>query len=199
MDRLEQIGLEVLNTSLLEWIAVLSSLFYIVFIARKNMIAWLFALIGSSIYVYLCFINQFYLETILQLFYVSMAIIGWLLWNKKQEIPFRIIQWKGKQHMVNILISGIVTLILGNFFEVYTDQALPYLDAFITVFSLSATFMVAYKVLENWLYWIVIDIVSMPLYAYRDLNLTVVLFGIYTIVAIVGFVRWRRTFKLQTQ
>ena len=199
MVRLEQIGLEVLNTSLLEWIAVLSSLFYIVFIARKNMIAWLFALIGSSIYVYLCFINQFYLETILQLFYVSMAIIGWLLWNKKQEIPFRIIQWKGKQHMVNILISGIVTLILGNFFEVYTDQALPYLDAFITVFSLSATFMVAYKVLENWLYWIVIDIVSMPLYAYRDLNLTVVLFGIYTIVAIVGFVRWRRTFKLQTQ
>ena len=111
MVRLEQIGLEVLNTSLLEWIAVLSSLFYIVFIARKNMIAWLFALIGSSIYVYLCFINQFYLETILQLFYVSMAIIGWLLWNKKQEIPFRIIQWKGKQHMVNILISGIVTLI----------------------------------------------------------------------------------------
>jgi nicotinamide mononucleotide transporter len=199
MDRLEQIGLEVLNTSLLEWIAVLSSLFYIVFIARKNSVAWFFAFVGSSIYVYLCFISQFYLETILQLFYVSMAIIGWLLWNKKQEIPFKIIQWRGKQHMVNILISSILTLLLGNFFQVYTDQALPYLDAFTTVFSISATFMVAYKVLENWLYWIVIDIVSMPLYAYRDLNLTVVLFGIYTIVAIFGFVRWRRTFKLQVQ
>jgi nicotinamide mononucleotide transporter len=199
MDKLEQIGLEILNTSLLEWIAVLSSLFYIIFIARKNSVAWFFALVGSSIYVYLCFISQFYLETILQLFYVSMAIIGWLLWNKKQEISFNIIQWKGKQHMVNILISSILTLILGNFFQVYTDQALPYLDAFTTVFSISATFMVAYKVLENWLYWIVIDIASMPLYAYRDLNLTVVLFGIYTIVAIVGFVRWRRTFKLQAQ
>jgi nicotinamide mononucleotide transporter len=199
MGKIEQIGLEILNTSLLEWIAVLSSLFYIVFIARKNSRAWFFALVGSSIYVYLCFISQFYLETILQLFYVSMAIIGWLLWNKKQEIPFKIIQWKGKQHMVNILISSILTLILGNFFQVYTDQALPYLDAFTTVFSISATFMVAYKVLENWLYWIVIDIASMPLYAYRDLNLTVVLFGIYTIVAIVGFVRWRRTFKLQVQ
>jgi nicotinamide mononucleotide transporter len=101
--------------------------------------------------------------------------------------------------MVNILISSILTLILGNFFQVYTYQALPYLDAFTTVFSISATLMVAYKVLENWLYWIVIDIASMPLYAYRDLNLTVVLFGIYTIVAIVGFVRWRRTFKLQAQ
>jgi nicotinamide mononucleotide transporter len=199
MGKLEQIGLEILNTSLLEWIAVLSSLFYIVFIARKNSRAWFFALVSSSIYVYLCFISQFYLETILQLFYVSMAIIGWLLWNKKQEIPFKIIQWKGKQHIVNILISSILTLILGNFFQVYTDQALPYLDAFTTVFSISATFMVAYKVLENWLYWIVIDIASMPLYAYRDLNLTVVLFGIYTIVAIVGFVRWRRTFKLQVQ
>lgn len=199
MGKIEQIGLEILNTSLLEWIAVLSSLFYIVFIARKNSRAWFFALVGSSIYVYLCFISQFYLETILQLFYVSMAIIGWLLWNKKQEIPFKIIQWKGKQHMVNILISSILTLILGNFFQVYTDQALPYLDAFTTVFSISATFMVAYKVLENWLYWIVIDLASMPLYAYRDLNLTVFLFGIYTIVAIVGFVRWRRTFKLQVQ
>lgn len=199
MGKIEQIGLEILNTSLLEWIAVLSSLFYIVFIARKNSRAWFFALVGSSIYVYLCFISQFYLETILQLFYVSMAIIGWLLWNKRQEIPFKIIQWKGKQHMVNILISSIITLLLGNFFQVYTDQALPYLDAFTTVFSISATFMVAYKVLENWLYWIVIDIASMPLYAYRDLNLTVALFGIYTIVAIVGFVRWRRTFKLQVQ
>jgi nicotinamide mononucleotide transporter len=199
MGKLEQIGLEILNTSLLEWIAVLSSVFYIVLIARKNSLAWFFALVGSIIYVYLCFISQFYLETILQLFYVSMAIIGWLLWNKKQEIPFKIIQWKGKQHLVNILISSILTLILGNFFQVYTDQALPYLDAFTTVFSISATLMVACKVLENWLYWIVIDIASMPLYAYRDLNLTVVLFGIYTIVAIVGFVRWRRTFKLQAQ
>ena len=199
MGKLEQIGLEILNTSLLEWIAVLSSLFYIVFIARKNSRAWFFALVGSSIYVYLCFISQFYLETILQVFYAGMAIIGWLLWNKKQEIPFNIIQWRGKQHMVNILISSILTLLLGNFFEVYTDQALPYLDAFTTVFSISTTFMVAYKVLENWLYWIVINIVSMPLYAYRDLNLTVLLFGIYTIVSIIGFVRWRRTFKLQAQ
>jgi len=199
MGKLEQIGLEILNTSLLEWIAVLSSLFYIVFIARKNSRAWFFALVGSSIYVYLCFISQFYLETILQVFYAGMAIIGWLLWNKKQEIPFNIIQWRGKQHMVNILISSILTLLLGNFFEVYTDQALPYLDAFTTVFSISATFMVAYKVLENWLYWIVINIVSMPLYAYRDLNLTVLLFGIYTIVSIIGFVRWRRAFKLQAQ
>lgn len=199
MDRLEQIGLEVLNTSLLEWIAVLSSLFYIVFIARKKLIAWLFAIIASGIYVYLCFISQFYLETILQFFYVVMAIIGFLLWNKKEETPFKIIQWKAKQHLVNIILSGILTLILGNFFDVYTDQALPYLDAFTTVFSISATFMVAYKVLENWLYWIIIDLVSMPLYAYRDLNLTVVLFGIYTLVAIVGFERWRRTFKLQVQ
>jgi len=197
MDRLEQIGLEVLNTSLLEWIAVLSSLLYIVFIARKKVIAWLFALIGSGIYVYLCFISQFYLETVLQFFYVVMAIIGFLLWKKKEEIPFRIIQWKAKQHLVNVLISSILTLLLGNFFDVYTDQALPYLDAFTTVFSISTTFMVAFKVLENWLYWIIIDIVSMPLYAYRDLNLTVVLFGIYTLVAIVGFVRWRKTYQSQ--
>ena len=88
-------------------------------------------------------------------------------------------------------------LLFGYIFDQYSNQANPYLDAFTTIFSLMATFMVAKKVLENWIYWIVIDLLSIQLYAHRDLNLTAVLFALYTVIAVVGYFRWRKAFRLQ--
>jgi nicotinamide mononucleotide transporter len=86
---------------------------------------------------------------------------------------------------------------LGYIFDSYTNQENPYTDAFSTVFSLAATFMVTKKVLENWIYWIVIDAVCIYLFASRGLFLTSILFFFYTIIAVFGFVQWRRQFKLQ--
>jgi nicotinamide mononucleotide transporter len=99
--------------------------------------------------------------------------------------------------LINIVISTLLTVLLGFIFSAFTSQQLPYLDAFTTVFSIGATFMVTQKVLENWMYWIVIDLLSIHLYAHRDLNLTAVLFALYTIIAVVGYFRWRKAFRLQ--
>lgn len=98
-------------------------------------------------------------------------------------------------HFINILVSGVVAFILGYIFDHYTKQANPYVDAFTTCYSLSATFMVTRKILGNWIYWIVIDLVSIYLYAQRDYNLTAVQYGIFTILAIIGFVAWRNEYK----
>ena len=88
---------------------------------------------------------------------------------------------------------------MGYLFSVYTDQANPYVDASTTVFSLVATFMVTKKVLENWVYWIIIDAVSVYLYFSRDLHLTAVLFVIFTLLAITGYVSWNKTMKTAQQ
>jgi nicotinamide mononucleotide transporter len=197
MYRIEQITLEILNTSLMEWIAVVASLIYVVLMARKKISAWFFAAIGSGVYVYLCFNNQLYLEMILQLFYVAMAVWGFINWRKTQYDDQFIRRWKLSAHGLNILISFALAWILGFIADQYTDQAMPYLDAFTTVFSLAATFMVTQKVLENWIYWIVIDIASVFLYESKELNLTAALFVFYAFVSVIGFFSWLKAYKKQ--
>lgn len=185
------------STTWIEWTGVLSGLLYVIFIANKRQIAWLFAIIGSFIYIYLCYISQYYLETFLQFFYLIMGVWGWVTWNRTKSENNFLSRWKLSNHLLNIGISALVTLILGYYFETYTNQSRPYLDAFTTVFSLAATFMVTQKVLENWLYWIVIDLVSIQLYLYKGYALTAVLMLVYTILAIYGYLQWRKAFKLQ--
>lgn len=186
-------------TSIVEWLAVASNILYVILAAKRLILCWFFAFIGSALFVYLCFIGELYIESILQLFYVAMAIVGWVTWNhaKTEEVTLK--KWEVKKHLINILASGFVAVVLGYLFDTYTNQANPYVDAFTTVYSLAATFMVTQKIVENWLYWIVIDLVSIYLYAQRDYNLTAVQYILFTVLAVFGFVAWQKAYKKQVQ
>ena len=187
----------ILATSIIEWLAVVSSVIYVILAAKRLIICWIFAFIGSALFVYLCYIGELYIESILQFFYVVMAVVGWMSWKKSESENSSIIKWGMNYHFLNIVISGFIAFILGYVFDNYTNQANPYVDAFTTCYSLSATFMVTRKILGNWIYWIVIDLVSIYLYAQRDYNLTAVQYGLFTILAVFGFIAWRKEYKLQ--
>ena len=184
-------------TSIIEWLAVLSSLTYVVLAAKRMLICWWFAFIGSSLFVYLCYVGHLYIESILQLFYVVMAVVGWFSWKLSKADDVEIKTWSFKNHVLNIVVSGFVALLLGFIFDQYTLQANPYVDAFTTCYSLSATFMVTRKIMGNWIYWIVIDLVSIYLYAQQDYYLTAVQYGIFTLLAIYGFMAWKKEYKRQ--
>jgi len=94
------------------------------------------------------------------------------------------------KHLLILLIGALLTFLMGFYFTIYTNAAMPLVDSFTTVFSVFATYMVTKKVLGNWLYWIVIDAVSVYLYFSRDLHLTSLLFMGYTIIAIFGYFSW---------
>jgi nicotinamide mononucleotide transporter len=184
-------------TSIIEWLAVAASITYVILAIKESILCWLFAFIGSVLYVYLCYVGDLYIESMLQLFYVAMAVVGWLSWQKTISDTSPIKKWHINHHLLNIIISGAVAIILGYIFDKYTAQANPYVDAFTTCYSLSATFMVAHKVLGNWIYWIVIDLVSIYLYAQRDYHLTAVQYGLFTILAVFGFMAWLKEYKAQ--
>ena len=186
-------------TSSIEWLAVISSIIYVILAAKRLILCWLFAFIGSVLFVYLCFIGNLYIESVLQLFYVAMAVVGWLTWRNSNSDTFLIKKWKLNNHILNIVLSGVLALIIGYIFEQYTQQANPYVDAFTTCYSLSATYMVTRKIIGNWIYWIVIDLVSIYLYAQRDYYLTAVQYGLFTILAVYGYMVWRKEYKLQKQ
>jgi nicotinamide mononucleotide transporter len=185
------------TTSLIEWLAVAANIAYVILAAKRLIICWLFAFIASALFVYLCYIGDLYIESLLQFFYVVMAVIGWITWEKSKSNNANIQQWGFKNHLLNIVISGVIAIILGYIFDTYTRQANPYIDAFTTCYSLAATFMVTRKILGNWIYWIVIDLVSIYLYAQRDYNLTAVQYGLFTILAMYGFMAWRKDYKYQ--
>ena len=177
----------------LESIAVLFSILYVILVARENIWCWAAAIISVSLYIFICYEAKLYAETVLQVFYLILAVVGYFLWKEipnKQQLDIK--ELSIGNHAL-ILISGIVfTLILGYILTIYTQAKLPLLDSFTTVFSIIATFMVIKKILENWLYFIAIDLVSIYLYNSRDLQQTAMLFALYTIIACIGYYNWIR-------
>ena len=186
-----------IDTSGLEWAAVLIGTFYVILIAKKNRWGWWFAMVSTTIFIYLTYHADLFIESWLQVFYFFMAIYGWMLWNKTSSAARLIIRWPLKYHLINIAASTLVVIVLGYFMSIYTKQESPYLDAFTTVFSLAATFMAAQRVLENWLYWIAIDAALIFLYAGRGFYLTGFHYLVYTIIATFAFFSWYKMFKAQ--
>ena len=189
----------VVVTSFIEWIAVISSILYVILAANRLILCWIFAFIASLLFVYLCYIGQLYVEAILQLFYVVMAIVGWFSWKSLSSDQLEIKKWKSYKHAIAILSSTLAALVIGFTFHKFTNQAHPYIDAFTTCFSLGATYMVTQKILGNWVYWILIDLASIYLYAERAYYLTAFQYALFTILAIYGFISWKNQYKQQNK
>jgi len=181
------------NWSIIESVAVLFSILYVILAAKENIWCWAAAIISVSLYVYIFYTVQLYPETGLQIFYFIMAIVGYYMWNKHDKE--RIKEWSETKHLLIILFGAIFTFFMGFYFSTYTDSQMPIIDSFTTVFSIIATYMVIKKVLRNWLYWIVIDAVSVYIYFNRDLHLTSLLFVAYTIIAVFGYFAWMKRMK----
>ena len=177
----------------LESIAVLFSILYVILVARENIWCWAAAIISVSLYIFICYEAKLYAETGLQFFYLIMAVIGFLFWkvsaDKKQ---LNIKELSIGNHALILFVGIVFTLVLGFILTIYTQAKLPLLDSFTTVFSIIATCMVIKKTLENWLYFIAIDLVSIYLYNSRDLQQTAMLFVLYTIIACIGYYNWIR-------
>lgn len=194
----QQLLKAIIQTSIWEWFAVATAILYVILAAKRLILCWFFALISSALYVYICFISKLYIETFLQVFYFGMGVLGWILWNRSSAENNEINTWGIRLNLVNVILSGILTLGLGYFFKLNTDQASPFLDAFVTSFALSATLMITKKVHEGWAYLIVVDIVSIYLYASRELYLTSFLSLVYTIIAIFGWLAWLKAMKKES-
>ncbi|GAA5025593.1 nicotinamide mononucleotide transporter [Marivirga lumbricoides] len=196
MDFFNELYNGLLAMSWLEGAGVLFGILYIIFAARENILCWPASLIGVSIYLIICYQVKLYAEMGLQFYYLGTTIYGWWHWKnpgKKGELP--VSKMKLPEHVLFIVTGILVTLSLGYFLVEQTDAQLPYLDSFTTVFSIFTTILVTRKVLENWLYWIIIDAVEAYVYFQRELYLTSVLFAAYVVIAVIGYVKWRSSFK----
>lgn len=186
----------------LEIIATLTGILYIIYSIERNILLWPYGIISSAIYVYVCLIAGIYADMGLYAYYVLIGFYGWYHWlhgNKKSgdknELPIRktsLKLWVGL-FFATLVIYVIILYVLKN----HTNSNVPYWDAFTTAVSITATWMLTQKILEHWILWIAVDSVTVGLYFYKELYPSIILYLIYTILAVAGYIQWDKEWKVQ--
>ena len=176
----------------LELIAVLLAILYLLLAVRQNILCWPAGIISSVLYFFIMNSAGLYMEAYLQIFYVFMGFYGWSQWKKVTNNSFVVNTWSGLKHFYTISFVLILSFSSGLFMHSFTDAALPFIDAFVTWGAIIATYMVAKKLIENWIYWFVIDFISILLFISRGLIPTAFLFGIYIVIIFFGYKSWKK-------
>jgi nicotinamide mononucleotide transporter len=190
---------QLLATPPAEAFAAALGLAYLLLAVRRNLLCWLCAFTSTAIYLVLFAQASLYMQSLLQVFYLVMAVVGFIEWKKgrTEEAGVMIRTWSLRQHSLAAIAVLVATAINGWFLAAHTDAAAPYLDSFVTWGSVVTTWMVARRVLENWLYWIVVDGLAAYLYFSQGLFATTLLFVIYLGIVVRGYFVWLRERRVQ--
>ena len=176
----------------IEILAVLLGFIYLFLIGQKKRLAWIFGIASSILYCYICSENNLKIQAGLQFIYVLLGALAYYQWGQKTEIAVRTISWK--KHLLALIIGCFLSFALGIIFA-KNGQFLPFLDAFIAVFAIFSTFLALKAILENWIYWIILNLLSMYLFWAQGLNFSVFLFFGYALTAVYGFYQWKKELK----
>ncbi len=189
------------KTSPWELTAVALALAYVVLAIKRSLWCWLCAFISAAIYSAIMFQARLYMETALQVFYVAMAVYGYREWQRGRNTSgdVGLTRWSLRTHAIVLIAIAVIGGINGWILKHHTNAAWPYVDALITWGSVATTWMVTRRVIENWLYWIVIDGVGAYIYFQQDLHPTGVLFIVYTGIAVYGCWVWMRASRASSR
>jgi nicotinamide mononucleotide transporter len=183
--------------SAIEIFATLFGLISVYLTVRQNIWCWPTGLVMVVLYIFIFFNVRLYSDMGLQIFYVFMQFYGWYNWkfgnkNKGDDLP--VTRLTGKSIAVWIAAIAIANFALGYAMSYYTNASFPYLDAFATVTSLAAQWFLTVKVLESWVLWITVDVISIGIYALKGLYLTSGLYAVFLALAILGLLKWYKSF-----
>jgi nicotinamide mononucleotide transporter len=181
------------DTSWVEIIAAALAVVYLLLAIRQRLECWLAAFVSSCLYVWVLFGARLYMESALNAFYAAMAVYGFWQWQHGTGGgALAVCRWPIARHAAGVLGVIALSLVSSYYLRRFTPAAWPFADSMVTWSSVFATFLVARKVYENWHWWLVIDSVSLCLYLTRRLYLTMLLFGLYLVLIVIGMRQWRR-------
>jgi len=181
-----------------EAFAVVAGLIYVVLILRRNRWGWVAGAFSSSIYVLISARARLPMQSLLQAYYVLMAVYGWFSWKRNAEQEGgRIYRWTLRRHLLMALLLLTASALSAQFLARETQAAWPLLDSFTTWTSLLATWMLARSVLENWAYWICADLIMVCLFLLQGYPYTAGLFLSYAVVSVIGLRAWLLRYRKQ--
>ena len=194
---------QIIDWAARNWVEIAGTVLGVIYVflsIKQNILTWLTGLLTSLLYIYVFFVSKFYADMALQVYYVWISIYGWWLWAKgidtnkgHQSLP--VVGLKPKLAKVLVMVSGLLWLGIYFILKYFTDSPVPVGDAFTTALSIVATWMLARKIIEHWLLWVVVDFVSLLLYVYKGLYPTSIMFVVYTGAALWGYFEWKKQLK----
>jgi nicotinamide mononucleotide transporter len=185
--------------SWVENLAVLTGIIYIILSVKQRVSCWFFGIASSILYFFVFFQSQIYADMLLQVYYVLVGIYGWIHWagvDASMSMIFLPITRLSKSNKLYLLFFTCIMMVgIAQFLIYFTDSPVPWLDALTTSLSVTATWMLARKVLEHWIIWVIVDLIYIGLFYYRGLFPSILLFLVYTALAIVGYFEWIKQWK----
>lgn len=181
------------STSWLELISFLLSVVTVWLNIRQLHWAWLFSIASSLMYGVVFYQSALYGDMALQIVFVAVSVQGWIWWLRGIEqcaLPVTALTQRGQAAV--FASWGLSFVAIAAALRMYTDSDVPYSDAFLTAGSLVGQYLLAKKRIENWLIWIAVDVLYVGLYLYKGLQLTAVLYGIFVLMAVQGWKRWKQ-------
>ncbi len=190
---------------IIEGLGVITALIYLYFSIRQKIWLWPFGILTSAFYIFVFFNSRLYADMGLQAYYLLISFYGWYFWltgGKKQNAKRLKVSFLSRKLGLTLLLITFIIYwllvwvlnVLPTLLEILPSDLL-YWDAFTTAASIVATWMLTRKIIEQWLIWIVVDLVSMGLYIYKGLYLTSGLFLVYALLAIYGYYEWKKEMR----
>jgi nicotinamide mononucleotide transporter len=189
--------------STFEVFAVIFSVAYVWFAAEESIFCWPAAFISTSLFAYVFWDVSLFFQVLLNGYYLVMAVVGFLHWRRSNENGFVALSMPLKLHVIviggGLLCAMLLVTIATQFGRQWFTYDLLYLDAGITVFSLLTTYLTVKKYVQSWMYWSVINFLSVYLLIANELYLTVVLMVVYIVIAMRGYINWSQNLSYQDE
>jgi nicotinamide mononucleotide transporter len=189
------------DTTWLEAIAAALGIASVWYARRENILVFPTGIVSVLIYVYICFFSRLYADAGINFFYSVMSVYGWYNWTHNTGIDSRLeISTNSKRQQIGGIGLTIISYwaILGLIWmfniddKAYMSSYVPWVDSFTTSIFLVAMLLMARKKVENWVYWIIGNIVSIPLYFAKGLAFTGFQYAVFLVIAILGYIEWRK-------
>jgi nicotinamide mononucleotide transporter len=186
---------------LIELVGVLTGIACVWLAAKQNIWTWPIGLVSVALYVLVFYDARLYADMGLNAFYFVTSLYGWYIWlyGGKNHTERKVGRVTRRELTVLLALGLVFSLGLGYFLDNYTDADLSYTDSATTAVSLIGYWMMAKKQLENWIVWLVVDVVYVGVFLYKDLYMTSFLYFIYLLICIKGYADWKKELVARQQ
>lgn len=188
----------------LEILGTIVGVIYLILEYRASIYLWIAGIIMPAIYIFVYYQAGLYADFGINVYYLLAAVYGWILWKWKksdngivEKVDLPITQMSGRYYLPLIVVFGVAWMGIAYILANFTNSDVVWFDSFTTALSIVGMWMLAHKYLEQWLAWIAVDVVSSGLYVYKELYFTAVLYAVYAIIAIFGYIKWKQLMSEQ--
>jgi len=198
-ELLRQLYSNILDTSWLEVVAVVFGILSVWFARKENIWVYPTGIVNVLVYVYLCFFAGLYADMAINAFYFVMSVFGWYNWSRRDEslnhVPITSLNLK--QWIFYILLIAVAFGVIYYVLSRFTDSTVPLFDSFTTSLFIAGMWLMAIKKIENWLLWILGDVLVIPMFAIKGLAFTSVQYIVFLVLAVMGYIEWRKRLLLK--